>query len=147
MKKTKIIKISLLVLLIAAVTAKIGFDYMKSHRGGKIDSAVITIGTSSVYTRDEIGDAVDVLLDEFKQKENGCILSNVTYDEYLVSECGNDEAKKWGDDQAIFFSVSFYTDQYGVDETMPANEVISDWTWTLTRSDKGKWVFRERGFF
>lgn len=113
--------------------------------GGRISSANIEIGESSVYTEDELDNAVYIVLDYFSEEFEDCYLTELWYDEEYSKARAEEWAKQYEAEQAIVLLSEFYTGPYGGDGSFNPNETYENWQWILVR-DGGEWELKTWGY-
>ena len=116
------------------------FTFIQSTLDVKID-----YGSSSVYTKKEMKEAIKVIKREFISWK-GCKLHSLTY---LSDDCNNEKNLSWmnslrkADDkgeaitQCIMFEGTFRSPKNGGDGWEPDREYT--WSWWLARSEDGRW--------
>lgn len=115
----------------------------------KIEEGVqINIESSSLYTKSEIQSAIDICVDYFNANFEGCVLTEISYnDEFCIKE-----KDKWvvqyEADEAIVLTSTFVVDENGGDGSFNPNDTYTDWQWILTRSnsDEAEWVLQTWGY-
>lgn len=137
-KKTLIF---LLVFCIIAVTAGL---WVSGNRGN-VSKVMRTIGESSVYSQQEIRDAMDVTETYFRKNFEGCKLLELTYDaKHRLEEIEWEET--YGVDQVILLTSNFYVKPNGGDGSLNQDDTYHGWKWILARNDQGKWEHRDHGY-
>lgn len=125
--------------------------YVEQHNErtdkGNIDNVTVQIGRIAegpvLYKDEEIHAAMDVVKDYFHGYMTGCTLLELQYnpddnnkDEKPVQENGKD---------VMILNSSFQVDENGGDGSFSPNEKVTDWTWSLVKTD-GKWVIQNYGW-
>ena len=113
-------------------------------RAGDVSKVEMDYGTSNVFLRQEIDDAAQLILEEFKGWK-GCKLHNIRY---VGDACNNEmNVRKvnslWhgpGFDQHIEFTSSFSTSNSPRKSLgLKANHEYTDWHWHLARGRDEVW--------
>lgn len=112
--------------------------------GGRIAKANVEIGESSIYTEDEIGDAMDIVLDCFSEEFEDCYLTDLWYDEEVSVEQAQSWADQYEAEEAIVLLSEFYTGPYGLEGFSP-NTTYENWQWILVRNG-GDWELKTWGY-
>lgn len=121
---------------------------------GKDDISKVKIdyGTSSVYSKEDMDAAIDVIREQFSSFE-GCKLHSLSY--MSDEKCNNADNIEWMNDlrpddngevftQCIAFDSSFRSPQKG-GGAWEANEEYT-WSWWLARSAGGEWKLMTWGY-
>ena len=113
------------------------------------DDVEITYGESEQFSDSEMEDAVDVIIEKFKDFE-GCELIKIWYDEskanleverYIARE---NSMKK---ENIIIFYSDFKVDSTGKNPVLNPDSTYTDWMWILTRDDITKeWTVKDWGY-
>lgn len=115
----------------------------------KIEEGVqINIESSSLYTKSEIQSAIDICVDYFNANFEGCVLTEISYnDEFCIKE-KDKWAVQYEADEAIVLTSTFVVDENGGDGSFNPNDTYTDWQWILTRSnsDGAEWVLQTWGY-
>ncbi|MCQ4725174.1 hypothetical protein NE664_00660 [Anaerotignum faecicola] len=118
-----------------------------------ISEVNIDYGTSSIYTEDEMNDAIELIKKEFNTWD-GCKLHSISYstdDECSESniewlnkiETANDNKETFT--QCIMFTSNFHSPKEG-GGAWNADTEYTDWQWWLARSDNGQWKLITYGY-
>ena len=119
---------------------------------GDVSNVKIEYGTSSVYSKEDMDAAIEVIKEQFSSFE-GCELHSLSY--VSDEECNKAENIEWMNDlraddskeiftQCIAFNSSFRSPKKGGD-TWNADEEYT-WTWWLARSEDGEWKLMTWGY-
>lgn len=109
----------------------------------------IDYGKSEIYTKEDIDAAIEVILDEvntwfaidkiysfsYKSHENNSDYDIVGYANELADSIGHEP----NFDQAIELECDFHTANFADNEGFEPNEDYTGWSWTLARTNGGKW--------
>lgn len=144
-------KIMTLILSLAIVFLLTGCE--KSDKPADMSNVKIDYGTSSVYSKKDMDDAIDVIKEHFSQFD-GCVLHSLSYTS--DEECTDDENIAWlneikraNDNEEVFtqyiaFDSSFHSPLKG-DVSWNLDEEYT-WSWSLGRSEGGKWKLVDWGY-
>lgn len=121
----------------------------------KQDTAAVEIdyGTSELYTREDMDEAIKLIQEEFSKWE-GCELHSIAYTS--DDDCNEDniawmnQLEAEGDaketfTQCIQFKSNFHSPKEGGGAWNPDQE-YTDWGWWLARADGGKWKLMTWGY-
>ena len=105
----------------------------------------VNIGAKSeIYTEEEINEAFDVVLREFRREFEGCTLIEMGY----AGDETRSEQKEWAaqykTDECIILVCSFETD--GRAGPLNPNSVYENYEFILTRTGGGDWVVQTSGY-
>ena len=99
---------------------------------------------SEIYTEEDIEEAFDVALKEFRREFDGCTLIEMGY----AGDETRSEQKEWAAqykaDECIILICSFETD--GTAGPLNPNSTYENYEWILTRSYGGKWTVQTAGY-
>lgn len=116
-------------------------------------SVTIDYGTSSIYSKKDMDDAVEVIKQQFSQFK-GCDLHSLSYTTDEISTDSDNiawmnELEEANDNKEIFtqciaFDSSFHSPLHG-GGTWRTNEEYT-WMWWLARTDHGEWKLMTWGY-
>lgn len=113
----------------------------------------IDYGKSSIYTKDDMDAAIEVIRKEFNNFD-GCELHSISYSSdrecnksniSWMNELREDKNVKETFTQCIMFKSNFHSPKDGGGAWNEDYEYI-DWEWWLARSDNGSWKVMTFGF-
>ena len=115
--------------------------------GGKTDIALIALDDSTLYSEEELLDAVDVVMDTFQRGYGDCTLLNVEYDEEFSLERAEGWAQQYGAEEVVILLTDFYVgmDAMAVGPMNPGG-TCSNYQWILSRNNGGRWTLQDRGY-
>ena len=142
MKDKKRLRLWILLILIALA----GMLSQALLRGGDVSSVQRIIGESSLYSREEIEEMMEVVEKTFRREFKGCALTELEYDEELSKKQSGDWAEQCQADEAVVLTSSFDVDGSGGDGSLNPNSTYSRWLWVLTRNEGGDWQLRTWGY-
>ena len=115
-------------------------------KGGNTDHVQRNIGSSQIYTEEEILEIMGIVENFFEKEFAGCTLTELTYDE----ERSNLSCDEWADTyqakQAIIFYSTFQVDASGGDGSLNPNSTYTNWNWILTKDNSNKWTLKTWGY-
>lgn len=114
--------------------------------GGEVSQVNKIIGDSEVYSRAEIGRAMNVVIRCFKNGFEGCTLTELEYDEEISEKYSSDWAEKYDADEGIVLISSFHVDASGGDGSLEPNSTYKNYQWVLTRSGITGWKLQTWGY-
>ena len=140
----KIITVTLCIVLVLLFTG--------CEKNGDTSKVEIDYGASSVYSKEEIDSAIEIIKKQFASFE-GCELHSLSY--MSDEECNNADNIEWMNDlrtddnkeaftQCIAFESSFRSPKKG-GGAWEANEEYT-WSWWLARSEGGEWNLMTWGY-
>ena len=111
---------------------------------GNVNHVRKTPGESTVYTKAEIEDAMDVVIRHFRREFEGCTLVHLYYEEDTLrnKSC----ALQYDADEAIVLLSTFETGPDSAGLGLNENDTYNGWQWILTRDKGGNWVLRSWGY-
>ena len=114
----------------------------------------IDYGASSLYSREDMDAAIDLIVKEFGSWE-GCELHSISYSS--DDECNTEDNISWMNNleeandaqeaftQCIMFTSAFHSPKEGGGAWNPDQE-YTGWQWWLARSDGGEWKLMTWGY-
>ena len=122
-------------------------EYLGKAKGGKVD---IDYGTSSIYSKKDLEDAVIQLKCDFANFE-GCKLHNIRY---AGDSEVNDANLKWVNEKnpdakytkVAKFLTDFKSRKGKKNSTLESNHEYKDYQWWLARTDKDGWEVVSKGY-
>lgn len=135
MKEVKIILLSLSLLLVFAVGAKVIYEFS----GGRTFGVKKEIGPSERYTKREIREAMKVVEKKFKANFDGCILKTLEYEEDSSDESW---AKEYRADRAMVLTSAFYVGKNAELGAFGPDNTYDGYVWVLTQNDGERWVLQ-----
>ena len=143
MKKFTAVSLALVIILSAAGCGK-----------AKTSDVKIDYGNSSVYTKEDMDDAIKLIIKTFSTWE-GCELHSISYSS--DDRCNTAESISWMNrleqandaqehfTQCIMFESSFHSPKNG-GAVWNADQEYTKWQWWLARSDGGQWKLMTMGY-
>lgn len=120
----------------------------KEKEASKGDVSVVDLepGTSDLYSQEDIYAAMSEVTEHFAEEFNGCMLTNLVYDETYSLQRAEEWAKQYGDDEAIILLSSFDVSERGGDGSLEPGQTYRDWQWVLTRDEGEDWELQTWGY-
>lgn len=112
---------------------------------GEADDAEIIVGESSLYSREEILDAMEIAMKQFERGFECCEMRTMEYDEAVSAARGRDWAEQYGADEAIVLTSSFFVNGTK-NPVLTAFHTYKNYQWILTRTGNGAWVLQTWGY-
>lgn len=105
-----------------------------------------TIETSIYYTKDEIDDAMNTVIKDFKETYRGCTLIDLwhTEDEENAS-IEKSLANEYNANQAIIIYGNFKSG-LNVDSGITPNNNYNEFKWILIKNSSMQWEIKDRGY-
>lgn len=111
---------------------------------GNVNHVHKTVGESSVYTKAEIEDAMDVVIRHFRREFEGCTLVHLYYEEDTIKN--KSWALQYGTQEGIVLLSSFEVGPEGSNGSLNPDSTYNRWSWILTRDNGGNWHLRTWGY-
>lgn len=120
----------------------------------KTSNVNINYGNSSIYTKKDMDDAIEIIKKEFSSWEK-CELHSISYSSDDV--CTNEKNIAWMNDleeandndqtftQCIMFDSSFHSPKKDAGSWNP-DEEYTGWSWWMARSEGGEWKLMTWGY-
>ena len=111
------------------------------------DNVWTTEVSSTLYSQQDISDAIDVVKSDFKQNNSGFTLKKLYYAGDETSQSYQEWADRNKADEVLVLLSTFHTDSNGgSDKSFEPDTEYTDWNWILVRNDGGKWAIADQGF-
>ena len=111
------------------------------------DNVWTTEVSSTLYSQQDISDAIDVVKSDFKQNNSGFTLKKLYYAGDETSQSYQEWADRNNADEVLVLGSAFHTDSdCGSDKSFEPDTEYTDWNWILVRNDGGKWAIADQGF-
>lgn len=111
---------------------------------GNVNHVHKTVGESTVYTKAEIEDAMDVVIRHFRQNFEGCTLVHLYYEEDTIKN--KSWALQYGTQEGIVLLSSFEVGPEGSNGSLNPDSTYNRWSWILTRDNGGNWHLQTWGY-
>lgn len=112
--------------------------------GGDVGNVKRNPGESQLYSEEEINSAMTVVLDFFGKEFDGCIMTEIRYEEEKYAERQRLESEDYGR-EVIILLTDFDVDSSGGDGSLNPNSTYRNYQWTLTRTLFG-WELQDWGY-
>ncbi len=141
-KKNKLIGVTISLFAIGVI-----LHFLWIHLGGDISNVTRRIGTSKVYSKQDIEHAMNTVEREFKIDFGGCTLMDLWYDEEISILSANEWANQYEADEAIILVSNFKVDSSGGDGSLNPNDTYTNWQWILVRKEgSSSWILKTWGY-
>ena len=111
------------------------------------DNVWTTEVSSTLYSQQDISDAIDVVKSDFKQNNSGFTLKKLYYAGDETSQSYQEWADRNNADEVLVLLSTFHTDSDGgSDKSFEPDTEYTDWNWILVRNDGGKWKIVDQGY-
>lgn len=144
MKKKTIIAICAVLVSLGVATALL----LIGNRGN-VSNVNRVVGSSALYSEKSINKAFDVIEKKFAKDFEGCILTELRYDEDVESRFEEEIEKyhKENNQDLIVVLSTFDTDEKGGDGGFNPNDTYTNWQWYLVKTaDKKSWKIINWGY-
>ncbi len=107
-----------------------------------------TIENSSIYTEQDIKNAMNVVTSYFRTTKDfqDCTLTELYYDETMSSEKSETLAEQYEAEEAILLISSFDVGAENKHSGLDANRTYNNFKWILVRSNGGAWTLETWGY-
>lgn len=144
LKKVFFIFIILLILILLIAISTSAFANKTANK----ENVKILIGNSEIYSKEELNEAVKVVLDTF---DFPATLNEIYYDEVKSLSNSNKYATQYGVDEAIILYCNFTTySNTDIGFLMPGplnpNSEYTDYNFVLVRNDNEAWELKTSGY-
>ena len=144
-KRSRMIKIIVasVVLTIIGIAIFIAFPRTYGYAAGDTDNVEVRQVASSLYSQEDIDEAIDVVKSDFMKDWWGCELTLIYYagDDYCKYE-----SEQRGVETIVLLS-EFKTGKHMPDDTsLNENETYTNWNWILVREKDGTWKHIDHGY-
>ena len=144
MKKKTIIAICAVLVSLGVATALL----LIGNRGN-VSNVNRVVDSSALYSEKSINKAFDVIEKKFAKDFEGCILTELRYDEDVESRFEEEIEKyhKENNQDLIVVLSTFDTDEKGGDGGFNPNDTYTNWQWYLVKTaDKKSWKIINWGY-
>ena len=104
------------------------------------------IGSSDVYTQEDMESAIKIVTEFFRKEFEGCTLKTLEYSEELTEDDAEEWAKQYDAQQAIVLISSFYVAPNGGDGSLNTDSTYENWQWILVRNPGENWTLKTWGY-
>jgi len=111
---------------------------------GNVSGAEKVIRNSELHEREQIEQAMKVVIHHFKFNFKGCTLLELVYDDEFQKGALH-WAKSYGAEKAMVLQSSFQTDHRGSDGGLNPNDTYTHWKWILVW-EEGQWRLKTWGY-
>ena len=104
------------------------------------------IGSSDVFTQEDIESAMGIVTEFFRKEFEGCTLKTLEYSEELTQDDAEEWAEQYDAEEAIVLISSFYVAPNGGDGSLNTDSTYENWQWILTRNSGEAWTLQTWGY-
>ena len=104
------------------------------------------IGSSDVFTQEDIESAMGIVTEFFRKEFEGCTLKTLEYSEELTRDDAEEWAEQYDAEEAIVLISSFYVAPNGGDGSLNTDSTYENWQWILTRNSGEAWTLQTWGY-
>ena len=117
-------------------------------KGGNISQVTQTIENSSIYTEQDIKNAMNVVTAYFKNAEDFqyCTLTELCYNETISSNTSEVLAEQYEAEEGIILISSFDVGAENKHSGLEANRTYNNFKWILVRSNGRAWTLETWGY-
>lgn len=113
---------------------------------GSTQGVQTKIGSSDVYTQEDMESAIRIVTGFFRKEFEGCTLKTLEYSEELTQDDAEEWAQQYDAQQAIVLISSFYVAPNGGDGSLNPGSTYENWQWILTRNSGEAWTLQTWGY-
>ena len=106
----------------------------------------IQLGASSVYTEEQLSDAINVITDTFDKDFEQCTLQEIEYDEEYSISVEEMNKEMYQEENAVVFTSTFVVDEDYANGPLNAGAVYEDYGWIMTMDADGNWSVISCGY-
>ena len=106
----------------------------------------VQLGASSVYTEEQLSDAINVITDTFDKDFEQCTLQKIVYDEEYSISMEEMNKEMYQVENAVVFTCTFVVDEDYANGPMNAGAVYEDYEWIMTMDEDGNWSVISCGY-
>lgn len=134
----------LILIIIFVLILSIG--YRSINIKGNVRNAKITIGESDIYSKEEIQDAINIVLERFESFPAKLI--RLWYDEEKSLEESEDWKIQYDAHEAIVLYSDFktYIGNQAINQGFNSNQEYKNWKWILTKNNNESWELKTMGY-
>lgn len=139
-------KIIISIIVIFIIIGIVFILFKLNNKEGNTKNAETVIGNSEIYSKEEINNAIDIVLVKFKKFP--ATLNKIYYDEEKSQKESNEWAKQYNANEAIILYSDFktYSGEQAINNGFNSNAEYSDWAWVLVRSNRDEWQLMTWGY-
>ncbi len=112
---------------------------------GKVNKAKTQEVESSMYSQEDINQAIETIKNDFKSGWKGCTLQEIYYAGDDYSESHKDWASRNNADEVIVLLSNFKTGSF-CSQALNKNSTYSRYNWILVRSEGEQWKRVDNGY-
>ena len=144
-KRSRLIKtiVMAVVLAVVAIVLFWTFPRVSAMSAGYTDNVEVRQVASSLYSKDDIDAAIEVVKDDFEKDFRGCELTLIYF---AGDERCKRESKESGVDTLVLLSTFKTGTELPGDVSFNSDQTYEGWSWILDRSEDGTWKLITYGY-
>jgi len=108
-------------------------------RGGDAGNVSIDVGTSQLYSEEDVNDAMNAAIRQFRKGFEACTMTRIWYDEEKTRKAAEEWAADNDADEGIVLYSDFEVDESGRNPSLNPGQTYTRWQWVLVRDKGEKW--------
>ena len=122
------------------------FCLIACHSKPNVGNVNKQIGKSNVYTKEEIENAIDVIVKQFESTYfNNCTLTDLWYDEDAAIKQQTEWAKEYKVENVIVIFSNFKTGSLSSESPLTSHTTYNNYNWILVKKGNN-WEIRDQGY-
>ncbi len=113
---------------------------------GNVTNVKIKEVGSEIYSKEEIEDAIHIIINDFKENWEGCTLNEI----YYIGDERNYDFIEWATrnnkEEVIVLTSHFTVSSYAKDKSLNLNSEYTNWNWILIRDKNESWQHIDHGY-
>lgn len=114
--------------------------------GGDVSEVGRQVGEPTLFSEQEVDQAMDEVVKFFRAEFDGCKLLNLRYDEERNREEAEGWARQYDAEEAIVLLSDFKVDSSGGDGSLNPDSTYRNWKWILIRNRREAWELKTWGY-
>ena len=114
--------------------------------GGDVSEVGRQVGEPTLFSEQEVDQAMDEVVKFFRAEFDGCKLLNLRYDEERNREEAEGWARQYDAEEAIVLLSDFEVDSSGGDGSLNPDSTYRNWKWILIRNRREAWELKTWGY-
>ena len=113
---------------------------------GNVTNVKIKEVSSEIYSKEEIENAIHIIINDFKDDWGGCTLNEIYYIGDIKNNDFIDWARRNNKEEVIVLTSSFTVSSYAKDKSLNLNSEYNNWNWILIRNKNESWQHIDHGY-
>ena len=113
---------------------------------GNVTNVKIKEVNSEIYSKEEIYDAINIIINDFKDDWDDCTLNEICY----IGDIRNNDFIDWATrnnkEEVIVLNSNFTVGSYANDKSLNLNSEYNNWNWILVRNKNESWQHIDHGY-